>query len=130
MRDGRFDETVQRDLLRFAQAVEPIDVQRVAQSLARIAAEFDAARRNADVGTRGEQLGLSFEAARQHLVVGIHAGDEPAARRGEPRVQRGHDAAVRHGEDAQPLVARGCGERGSRRAVRRTVVDEDELEIR
>src|SRR5690606_21214045 len=91
MRDRRLDETIERNLVGFAERVQPIDVQRIAARIVAVSAELDEAADDADVRSPVEQRDLRLETPREHLVVRVHARDQVAARRLDAGAQRPHD---------------------------------------
>src|SRR5205823_3261777 len=77
-----------------------------------------------------EVVQLAGEALRVGDVVGVHAGDEFAPCGGKRVVQRTGDARVGAGDDVDPGVVAGVFAQDGQRAIGRSVVNGDQLEVR
>jgi hypothetical protein len=86
------------------------------------APDHHAARVRVDVGD------LPIEARRHRAIVGVHAGQPGAPRRDDAGVQRRGQAVVRQRQHHDPRVVGGGFARDGEAAIRRAVVDDDQLE--
>jgi hypothetical protein len=82
-----------------------------------------------DVGVGPHERDLLLEAVGDADVVGVHPRDELAAGEPEALVERLGEAGVRAADQADAVVDGGVLVEDRGRAVRRTVVDQDQLEV-
>ena len=78
---------------------------------------------------RVEEGELLREPMREHHVVGVEVGDERRARLAEAGIARRRHAAVRKRDDADARIASRRTRRRRGRAIGRTVVEHEELEL-
>jgi hypothetical protein len=125
----RLDEAGQGDRLVGDEPVDPLDVTRVPARPAGIAAEADTTADEVHVWMRLQMGPLTGQPFGQALVVGVHPRDQRGARRSEPGLEGGDEAAARRGHDTDARIAGGVRVQHRARVVGRAVVHRHELPV-